>query len=223
MKVGLYLVIFFLIIVVGYELKQIEELKQELIKKEKEPKVVVHIEKTEPVKQNLQSDSNKSLDEVIKSDFQKIFRDIFGNKEVKEGIKQSIDEFKKGLNQAITELQKQAKELDKVDGDIFNDLIKEFGVGEFKTFEDRGDFYSYTIDVDGEKSKVDINAKNGFLYVDISSKEEKKDKNSVIKKESKKSIVLSLPKDAILEKIKSEYKDKKLTITIPKIKNKVKI
>ena len=219
----LYPIIIILIIVVGYQTIQLQELKKELLKKQKEPEVVIHIEKKEPTKQNIYQDKNSSIDEVIKSDFQKLFKDFFGNKEVKEGIKQSIVEFKKGLNQALSQLQQEFRQMDKESASVFNDLIKELNVGEFKTFEDKGDFYSYSIDIDAKRSKVNIDAKDGFLYIDITSKDEQRDKNKVIQKESKKSIVLSLPKDALLEKIKSEYKDKKLTITIPKIKSKVKI
>ena len=212
----MYLVVAVLVGVVGYQTMQMQELKSELIKKQKEPEVVIHIQKQEPRKESSKSDENRSLDQVLKSDFQKIFKDVFGNKEVKDGINQSVTEFKKGLNQAMSELQKQVKEMDKDSGNIFNDLIKELGVGEFKTFEDKGDVYSYTLEVDGERSKVNIDTKNGFLYIDITSKDEKKTKNSVIKKQSQKSIVLQLPKDGEIEKIKSEYKDKKLSITIPK-------
>ena len=215
----IYLVVAVLVGVVGYQTMQMQELKSELIKKQKEPEIVIHIQKQKPSRVTNSSDRNSSLDKVLKSDFQKIFKDVFGNKEVKDGINQSVTEFKKGLNQAMSELQKQVKEMDKDSGNIFNDLIKELGVGKFKTFEDKGDVYSYTLEVDGERSKVNIDTKNGFLYIDITSKDEKKTKNSVIKKQSQKSIVLQLPKDGAIEKIKSEYKDKKLSITIPKAKS----
>ncbi len=215
----IYIIVAVLVGVVGYQAVQMQELKKELIKKQKEPEVLIHIDKVQRTKQSLQTDKNSSLDRVLKSDFQKIFKDVFGNKEVKDGINQSVTEFKKGLNQAIIQLQKQVNSMDKDSGNIFNDLIKNLGAGQFKTFVDKGKIYSYVIDVDGEHSKVNIDAKNGFLYVDISSKDEKKTKNSVVKEQSKKSIVLQLPKDGEIEKIRSEYKDKKLYITIPKIKS----
>ncbi len=214
----IYIIVVVLVGVVGYQTFQMQELKSELIKKQKEPEVVIHIDKVQPTKEAIGHDKNSSLDKVLKSDFQKVFKDVFGNKEVKDGINKSVTEFKKGLNQAITELQKQVKNMDKNSGNIFNDLIKQLGVGEFKTFKDNGDVYSYVIDVDGEHSRVNIDAKNGFLYIDITSKDEKKSKNSVVKKESQRSVVLQLPKDAKVEQIKSEYKDKKLYITIPKVK-----
>ncbi len=218
----IYIVVVVLMGVVGYQAFQMRELKKEIVKKQNEPEVTIHIDKVENKTNLIQSDKNKTLDKVVKKDFQKIFKDIFGNKEVKEGINKSVIEFKKGLNQAITELQKQVKSMDNDNGNIFNDLIKELGVGEFKTFKDNGEFYSYTIDIDSEHSRVNIDAKNGFLYIDITSKDEKKSENSVIKKQSQRSIVLSLPKDGLVEKIKSEYKNKKLYITIPKIKSKIK-
>lgn len=232
MKVVLYLVILFLIIAVGYEAKQIEELKKMV--KNDQPEVTINIDKDSlkstnnnlhnsktitKSKQIIQNDKNlDELQKTIQKDFHQLFKDIFGNKEVKKEIKQSVFEFKKGLNQAISELQKQVNSMDKDSANIFNELVKEFGAGEFKTFEDKGEFYSYVIDVNGKHSKVNIDAKNGFLYIDIVSKDEKKDKNSVLTKESQKSIVLLLPKDGKIEDIKSRYKDKKLYITIPKIK-----
>ena len=213
----IYLVIIALIGVVGYQSVELSRLKKELIKKSKEPEVIIHVTKVQP-NSTSKSDENSSLDTVLKNDFQKIFKDVFSHKEVKESIK----EFKKGLNQTINELQKQLKDMDKEGVDIFGELVKELGVKEFKTFKDMGDYYQYVIDVDGEHSKVNIDAKNGYLYIDITSKTDKKGKNSVIKKESKRSYVIKLP-DADVEKIKSEYKNKKLYLTIPKKKKITKV
>ena len=217
-----YLIVLVLAVFVGYQSLELNKLKKELIKKSKEPEVIIHIEKVEPRSSTQKRDVNKSIDRVIKEDFQKIFKDIFGNKEVKDGIKQSVNEFKKGLNQAITQLQKQLKDMDKDSGNIFNDIIKEFGALEHESFHDMGDYYQYIVNVDGSKSRVDINAKNGYLYIDITSKQEKKEQNSVIKKQSQRSYIIKLPNNGLVEKIKSEYKDKKLYITIPKVKAKVK-
>jgi len=217
-----YLIVLVLAVFVGYQSLELNKLKKELIKKSKEPEVIIHIQKVEPQSSTQERDVNKSIDRVIKEDFQKIFKDVFGNKEVKDGIKQSVNEFKKGLNQAITELQKQLKDMDKDSGNIFNDIIKEFGVGKYESFHDMGDYYQYIVDVDGSKARVDINAKNGYLYIDITSKQVKKVQNSVLKKQSKKSYIIKLPNNGLVEKIKSEYKDKKLYITIPKVKAKVK-
>ena len=209
----IYLVIIALIGVVGYQSVELSRLKKELIKKSKEPEVIIHVTKVQSSPAN-KSDENSSLDTVLKNDFQKIFKDVFSHKEVKESIK----EFKKGLNKTINELQKQLKDMDKEGGDIFGDLFKELGVKEFETFKDMGDYYQYVIDVDGEHAKVNIDAKDGYLYIDITSKTDKKNKNSVIKKESKRSYVIKLP-DADVQKIKSEYKNNKLYLTIPKNKN----
>ena len=106
--------------------------------------------------------------------------------------------------------------MDKESANVFNDLVKEIGVANNESFKDMGNYYQYKVSVDGEHSKVGINAKNGYLYIDITTKQEQNIHDSVVKSESQKSYVITLPKNGLLEKIKSEYKDKMLYINIPK-------
>jgi HSP20 family molecular chaperone IbpA len=220
MKTLLSIVILALAGAVIYLWTQLQDVKKEL--KKEGPKVTINIQKNEPkvtTKNNFNHDENQSvkeLEQTLKKDFQKIFKDIFGNKEVQTQIKESVSEFKKGLNQAITELQKQVNELSKND-DFFNDLLKELGAGSYKVFEDKGDFYELKIDLHQDKNaKVDIDSKGDILSVKVTSKIEQKTENKVVKKESMKSYIVKIPQDGVLDMIKSEYKDGMLYITIPK-------
>jgi HSP20 family molecular chaperone IbpA len=220
MKTLLSIVILALAGAVIYLWTQLQDVKKEL--KKEGPKVTINIQKNEPkvtTKNNFNHDENQSvkeLEQTLKRDFQKIFKDIFGNKEVQTQIKESVSEFKKGLNQAITELQKQVNELSKND-DFFNDLLKELGAGSYKVFEDKGDFYELKIDLHQDKNaKVDIDSKGDILSLKVTSKIEQKTENKVVKKESMKSYIVKIPQDGVLDMIKSEYKDGMLYITIPK-------
>jgi HSP20 family molecular chaperone IbpA len=220
MKTLLSIVILALAGAVIYLWTQLQDVKREL--KKEGPKVTINIQKNESkvtTANNFNHDNNQSvkeLEQTLKKDFQKIFKDIFGNKEVQTQIKESVTEFKKGLNQAITELQKQVNELSKND-DFFNDLLKELGAGSYKVFEDKGSFYELKIDLHQDKNaKVDIDSKGDILSVKVTSKIEQKTDNKIVKKESMKSYIVKIPKDAVLDMIKSEYKDGMLYITIPK-------
>jgi len=221
MKTILSLVIVALIGAVGYLWVQLQDVKKEL--KKEEPKVTINIQKSSPVVSHTRSnyhDNNQStddLDKVIKKDFQKIFKDIFGNKEVQKQIKESVAEFKKGLNQAITELQKQVQTMDKESGNVFDQLLKELGAGEFKVFEDKKDFYELKIDLHHDKNaKVEIDANGNLLSIKVTSHIEKKVQNKIVKQESLKSYLVKIPNDAVIDMIRSEYKDGMLYITVPK-------
>jgi HSP20 family molecular chaperone IbpA len=220
MKTLLSIVILALAGAVIYLWTQLQDVKKEL--KKDEPKVTINIQKNEPkvtTKNNLSHDRNqnvKELEQTLKRDFQKIFKDVFGDKEVQTQIKESMSNFKKGLNQAITELQKQVNELSKND-DFFNKLSKELGTGSYKVFEDKGSFYELKIDLHQDRdTKVDIDSKEDILSVKITSKIEQKTQNKVVKKKSMKSYIVKIPQDGVLDMIKSEYKDGVLYITIPK-------
>jgi len=230
MKTVLSLIIVALIGAVGYLWVQLQEVKKELNKKE--PKVVINIHKNTSkrevgVQNSLsQVDKNASaqdLQEVVKKDFQKIFKDIFGNQEVQKEIKEGVTEFKKGLNQLITQLQKNLNDMDKNGGDIFDDLLKDLAGGEYKVFDDKKDFYQLIIDLHHDKdAKVEIDAKGNILSVKVTSHYEEKQKDKVVKKVSEKSYIIKIPGDAVIDMITSEYKEGMLYITVPK-KGKEKV
>jgi len=228
MKTVLSLIIVALAGAVGYLWVQLQEVKKEI--KKEEPKVVINIHKNEAVKRGLSTnltDTNttpsKNLEETIARDFQKIFKDIFGNPEVQQQIKEGVTEFKKGLNQALSELKKQMEEMDKESGGIIENLLKELGAGELKIFDEKNDYYELIIDLHNDKNaKVEIDAKNGILSVKVTSHYEEKVQNQVVKKESFKNYIVKIPVDAVMDMIKSEYKNGMLYITVPK-KGKEKV
>ena len=229
MKTVLSLIIVALIGAVGYLWVQLQDVKKELNKQE--PKVVINIEKpssavSHPQTRSNYHDQNQSIDDLqktVKKDFQKIFKDIFGNKEVQTQIKEGVAEFKQGLNQALSELQKNLNNMNKESGNIFNDIVKELGAGELKVFEDKKDFYELKIDLNHDKNaKVEIDANGNLLSVKVTSHIEQKTQNHVVKKESLKSYIVKIPNDAVIDMIRSEYKDGMLYITVPK-KGKVKV
>jgi len=227
MKTLLSLIIVALIGAVGYLWTQLQDVKKELNKQE--PKVIINIHKNEPksvtAKQSFHesNDSSKELEETIKSDFKKIFKDIFGNPKVQKEIKDGVQEFKKGLNQALSELQKNVNKMDKESGNIFDNLLKELGAGELKVFEDKNSFYELIIDLHhDENAKVEIDVKGNLLSVKVTSHYEQKVENKVVKKESFKSYIVQIPRDCVIDMVKSEYKNGMLYITVPK-KSKEKI
>jgi len=224
MKTVLSIVIIALMGAVGYLWVQLQEVKKELNKQE--PKVIINIHKdnsksavNKKIGQNLvdTNASTKQLEETIKEDFQKIFKDIFGNKEVQKQIKEGVNEFKKGLNQALKQLQEQVKSMDKNGENIFDELVKELGGGEYKVFEDKKNFYELVLDLHHDaNAKVEIDAKGNLLSVKVTSHYEEKTKDKVVKKESFKSYMVKIPNDAVIDMIRSEYKNGMLYITVPK-------
>lgn len=237
MKNIAYIIIFVLLIIVGYEAYQIEQLKNRL--KKDEPKVTINIDKANDTKQlqtnvnpqmvstlhnnvdpnSKKIDTNKSLEDfknTIQADFQKLFQDVFGNEEVKKQLSQSIEEFQKNLTQAMQEFQKQMKDFDS--NEIFGKLFEGLNPQSFKVFEDKGDYYEFVTKLEDKNAKVDINVKSGYIFINIKSHIEKKMDNQIIKQESQQNYIVKLPKDAKVETLKSTYKDKKLYITIQKEK-----
>ena len=223
MKTLLSLVILFLIGAVGYLWVELKNVKQEL--KKDEPKVVINIHKDDKkkdlnkycVKNVNDLNSTQDLQTLIKKDFQKLFSDIFANPQVQKQIKSGIKEFQDSLQEAINELQKNFKDLNQKGKSVLDEFIKELGAGEFRVFDDKDDYYELKIDLNHDKNaKVEIDAKDGLLYVKVTSHFEQKEGDKIIKKESYKNYIVKIPGDASLELIKSTYKDGMLYITIPK-------
>lgn len=209
------IVILILIAVVAYQGYQINQLKKEK-PVVKEPEITINIQKQEPVKQKTIADDNlSSLEETIKQDFKKLFTDIFGNKQVQDGLKKGIDEFKSGLNDAVGQIQKELGTLSKNDS-FFKDILKEFDLKSYKSFQDIGDRYELELDLPSkENSKLQLDVKNGFIHIVVDSKQESKN----ITKSTSQSFIVKVPSDSMIEMIKSDYSDGKVTITIPKIKD----
>ena len=246
MKSYLYVIIVLLLVVVGYEGYQIEQLKK-MVKKDsiskEEPKVTINLsQKSTPtsvqtkswMKNNFQNPqqtqnqsnpiqhmakNNQSIEELqktIEQDFKKLFNDIFGNKEVKEQLHQSVIEFQNTMNQMMQEIQKQMKDFDA--NGFFDEFLKDLNPKSFKVFEDKGSYYEFSTPLADKNAKVDVNVKNGYIFIKIKSHIEEKSANQVIKRESQQNYVVKVPKDALVNTIKSEYKNGKLYITIQKAK-----
>jgi len=128
------------------------------------------------------------------------------------------------------QMQKMQQEIDKIFAEFQRKMLQD---DEFKKFnltfanepamdlEDLGKSYRIRLNIPGAKDgKVDIKVKDGVLKVTASTqKEEEKKGSNFIKKERFSGSylkVITLPKDADTDKLKSNYKDGVLEIVIPK-------
>ncbi len=128
------------------------------------------------------------------------------------------------------EIQKVQQQMDK----IFNNLHKKFlNDTSFSGFDgsfikspatdivDKKDHYLIKADIPGVKNKnINISQKDGILKIEAKTdKEEKEKRDDFIKQErftSQFVKIITLPKDADASKMKTEYKNGVLEITIPK-------
>ncbi len=217
---------------------------KEIIKKD-EPKITINIDKTPLIVEkkeekpdpheevnNLtskQKESNDSLPsfnpEQIEKDITKIFTDIFGSKEMQEGLKQFKEQAEEGIKQLQEGLQKLPQEFDKLSDELkkdpfFSQLIDGLKHTRELKLEDLGDNYYLKTEVPGGKeSTIDIKTKNSILTIVIVQKEES---NTTIEDRRIQEIVL-LPEDAFIDHLKTNYENGILEITIPKIKNKTQL
>ena len=248
---------FILVAIIGYQaylLNKSSDTPQIEAKKE-QPNITVNIEKksiekevrelnqpksnltpTTPHAQN-QIDPKEMFDEdLIKEDLSKLFKDIFGNPKLQEGIRNGMKEMEEQLKEGIQEMEKGlgdlSGELDKLSQDdpFFKDLLSSFTGGLAQTnrlqFTDRGDDYYLKLDIPGgTESNIDIQSKANFLTLTITQKTTKdvQSKNSTLHSESmqKNQNVLLIPDDAFIDKLKTKYDNGVLEIIVPKI-NKVK-
>ena len=198
-----------------------------------EPKISVHIapqKSSHPTSnQNMQtpsSQSNLSSDEErIKKSFENLLQSIFSSKEVQEGLAEFKSQAQEGFKQLQKELQNLPKQLDNLsnelkDDPIFSQLFENIKNITASKLEDRGDYYYTKLTLPNPKnSKVDINADERFLTIKISQKRES---NSTISTKETKTLI-SIPDDALVQKLQSSYKNGIIEIKIPKIKNGQKI
>ncbi len=203
-------------------------------------KPTITIQSSTPLKESnitAQKDiSNLSIDEMfdeelIKEDLNRLFKNIFQNPKLQEGIKEGFEQMQKELQSGLEQMQKGfgelTEEIDKLSENdpYFKEFIKKITPKDYLNFIDRDDYYYVEIPiVDGDKSKIDIKASGDILTVTVTKdiKKEQKNQNTTIYieslSESKKS--LKIPSDALIEKIESNYQDGLLKITIPKIGKK---
>ncbi len=208
--------------------------------KEEQPEINIEIEKKSIEKEINKStmqisqtefNSNEMFDEeLIKEDLNRLFKNIFGNPKLQEGIKE-------GLKEAELQLQEGIKEMEKGFGDLnleleklsqsdpfFKDLFNTLTNKNQLQLTDRGKDYYLSLNIDGGvNSKIDIKTKDGFLTISILENIEKTEQknNTTLHTKSIKEHknTLFIPSDAAIDELKTEYKNNTLEITIPKISN----
>ncbi len=218
-------------ITVNIEKKTIEEEVKELNKPKKDirqtqPKIAVQ----NNFSQN-QLDPNEILDEkVIKQDMEKLFKDIFGNPKLQEGIKNGISQMQGQIEQALKQMQKELEnlpnELEKIDDPFFKDLLAGItgGIAQTSTlqFTDRGDNYYIILNIPGgSDSNIDIKTKDNVLTLTITQKSVQNSQNSstTVHSESlsKNQNVIIIPDDAFIDKLQTNYENGVLEIIVPKV------
>ncbi len=130
------------------------------------------------------------------------------------------------------ELQKMQQEMDKIFEEFHKKMMSEDVFSKFNStfpttpaidLKDEGDVYRLKADIPGsDKNEIKITTKDGVLKIEAKKeKVEKEKKEDFIKKEriiGSYMRMITLPDDADSDKLKSDYKDGVLTITIPKKK-----
>jgi HSP20 family molecular chaperone IbpA len=167
----------------------------------------------------------------IEQKFRELLETIFNSKEVQDGLKEFKSQAQIGIKELQKELQELPKQLDNLSTQFNNDPIFSQIFNSLKginaqNFQDMKDRYQITLKVNKD-DKVDISTNDNFITVTIASHKKKsiKDANHTIMQNSNelRKILLTIPANSLVEKIKTEYNDGLLTIILPKIKEKGKI
>jgi HSP20 family molecular chaperone IbpA len=168
----------------------------------KNPKVTINIQQN--TQDDLHDNNISILKNSIQESFTKLFHDLFKDQAIQ-------DEF----NKSIDHMQREFKKLS--DSSLFfRDILKEFNIKKYKTFQDMGSRYELKLQVPSQKNaNIQIDIKKGFVYIDINTTI----KSNNIYQSSTKQHIVQLPTDSLIKAIKSDYKDDILTITIPKVKS----
>lgn len=233
----------FLVGIIAYQAyllgKKEVELKSEAqqAKKAAEPKVTVEIEKpkstraVKPQNNTTVQIDEKALEEKVKEDFTRLIRDIFGNPQVKAQIQQNVQQMQQELQQGLSEFQKamiglsaQLQQASKEDP-LLKELFQNIPMPKALAFKDEGSRYTLVLDVPTDpRTQIDVKVKNGFVIVSIKEviTEEHEENGMIVKKDvvHKRQVLVTVPEDALVEKLQTRYENGKLEITIPKIATK---
>lgn len=241
---------FILVAVIGYQAYLLDGKSGQPIfqTKKDEPKITIEIEKKsieQKVKELNQIQEKNDLDpkemfdeELIKKDLGKLFSDIFGNPKLQEGIKEGMEEMEKQIQRSFKDMEQElgkfSKEFENLskNDNFFNDILgnlgnlKDMAHANRLQLTDRGDYYYLKLDIPGgSDSEIDIKTKENFLTLEITQKTltDTKNKRSTTHSESssKYQNIIAIPQDAFVDKLKTNYIDGALEITIPKV-DKVK-
>ncbi len=233
----------FLVGIIAYQaylLGKLQAEKPEQHVAKNEPKITVEIEKEhQPVPPathtarsttpagNTTAQAPLIDEKKIKEDINRIFKDIFGNPKVQQEIKRSVSEMQQQLQEGMSQFQKeivmmtaQLQEASKKDP-MLKELFQNFKLPQALQFHDAGNNYTLEVNVpDNAKSSVDVKVKNGFLVILINqvTEEEHEENGVIVKKElkRKKQLLVTVPKDADIEKLNTAYDHGKLKLTLPK-------
>ena len=129
------------------------------------------------------------------------------------------------------EMQKMQQEMDRIFANFHQRMMQESLFSSFPSapaapaidLKDEGENYLLKADIPGaKKSEINVTAKNGILTIEAKSIKEENEKNKdYIKHERFEGLFVrsvTLPADADADKLKSDYKDGVLKVTIPKKK-----
>ncbi len=232
----------FLVGIIAYQaylLGKLEAEQKNAVAAKKEPKITVEIEK-EQLPQPKIAHTNRSIptgsnttqtplidEKKIKEDFNRLFKDIFGNPKVKAEIQKNVTQMQQQLQEGLNQFQKEivmmTSELQKASEEdpLLKELFQNFKLPNALEFTDTGKGYSLEIDVpNNEKSTVDVKVRKGFLVILINEvvTEEHEENGVMVKKElkHKKQVLVTIPEDADTAKLETKYDNGKLRLILPK-------
>ena len=228
----------------GYLLSQKGDLKKDIVtaKESKndtqKPKININFKNQQTNQKQIQNQNpsnsfalNPTDKERIEKSFKDLINSIFASKEVQESLKEFKAQATMGIQELQKEIQNLPKQLDNLssqlkDDPLLGELFQNLKSFDTKSFEDNGKEYITTIETPKD-AKIDIDVENDMLTISISKTQNtlKKTQNSTIKSSQTQNsqIVIPIPSDTLVEKMKTEYKNGKLTIKIPKIGKKSSI
>jgi len=187
------------------------------------------------IKQNQNSINSFKIDkddqEKIMANFKNLINSIFASKDVQNALTQFKSQATMGIKELQKELQNLPKQLDNLSTELSNDpffgeVLKNLKMIDTKSFKEENGRYITTLDIPKDaKVKIDVNDNLLTITSTKTTKTINSSQNKTIQSNSTQSsqIALSIPHDSLVEKLKTEYKNGKLMIIIPKIGKKSSI
>ena len=196
---------------VGYQTIQVNQLKEEKIQKEKEPKVTINIIKPPKEEAINPNESIDSLAQSVQKDFKKIITKIFENKELNDEIDNGVKELQNGLSDAVVQIQHELKDIVK-EGSALKKMFKE-GQHTNQLLVNKPNTYEIEIPiVSKESSEVKVDYNNPYLSIEVHTELS----NVSTTRSDIKKYLLKVPQDGDIEAITSSYDNDKVIISIPK-------
>jgi len=242
--IGIGFILVAIIAYQGYLLSQKDKITinsnsvKKVVKKDEKPQINIKFDNQQQ-KTNIQQSQNsinsfgidKDDQKKIMKNFKNLINSIFASKDVQNALTEFKAQATMGINELQKQLQDMPKQLDNLstelsDDPFFGELLKNLKTIDTKSFKEENGKYITTLDIPKD-AKVDINVKDNLLTI-TSTKTKKtinSSQNKTIQSNSSQSsqIALPIPPDSLVQKMKTEYKNGKLTIIIPKIGKKSSI